>query len=182
MKSSALQAIDREQQFDREHDAEHSHAVPKAPLYAAICLALATLALVTVARLTGYEPTDEPAQELIARDLRFEDRPGGAVAVYEGATNELVEIVPGGGADSFVRSTLRSLARERRREGIGSEASFHLAQHADGRLTLADPVTGRRLDLIAFGRDNANAFARWLHASGPVSSVKVSTSTNVRKD
>jgi hypothetical protein len=36
----------------------------------------------------------------------------------------------------------------------------------DGRLTLDDPVSGRRLDLEAFGRDNAGAYAALLTGRG----------------
>jgi len=176
-----LAALERERAFDRAHDEEHDHRVPKVPLYAAISLALFTLALVTTARLAGYDPVDQPAREIVARDLRFEDRPGGAVAVFDNATQSLVEVVPGGD-DSFVRSTLRSMARDRRQGGAGSEVAFHLAGHADGRLTLTDPVTGRRLDLVAFGSDNAKSFSRWLPVPTVPSSVKVSTENGVNSN
>jgi len=164
-----LAALDEERAFDHAHAQEHDHAVPRVPLFAAISLALVALALVALVRLAGFDPVDAPSAEQVARDLRFEDRPGGAVAVFDHPSQNLVAIVPGG-SDSFVRSTMRSLARDRRREGVGAEAPFHLAWHADGRLTLSDPITGRRLDLIAFGQDNARAFARWLPA--PTNSMK----------
>ncbi|NBY16173.1 MAG: hypothetical protein EBQ78_00505, partial [Betaproteobacteria bacterium] len=76
-----LAALERERAFDQAHDEEHDNQVPKVPLYAAISLALLTLALVSGARLAGFDPVDQPAREVVARDLRFEDRPGGAVAV-----------------------------------------------------------------------------------------------------
>jgi putative photosynthetic complex assembly protein len=176
-----LVTLEREREFDRVHSEEHDNQVPKVPLYAAMSLAVFALVLVTGARLLGFDPVDQPAQEVVARDLRFEDRPGGAVAVFDGVDHSLVEIVPGG-SDSFVRSTLRSMARDRLRDGAGSEVAFHLAGHADGRLTLTDPVTGRRLDLVAFGSDNAKAFSRWLPAPPGASSVKVSIVDNVTKD
>ena len=179
--TGVLAALERERAFDQAHDEEHDNQVPKVPLYAAISLALITLALVTTARLAGFDPVDQPAQEIVARDLRFEDRPGGAVAVFDNATQSLVEVVPGGD-DSFVRSTLRSMARDRRHDGAGSEVAFHLAGHADGRLTLTDPVTGRRLDLVAFGSDNAKSFSRWLPAPAAASSVKVSTAHGVNSN
>ena len=37
-----------------------------------------------------------------------------------------------------------------------------LIGRADGRLTLADPATGARIDLEAFGPTNAGVFARLL--------------------
>ncbi|NBT78838.1 MAG: hypothetical protein EBT04_10375, partial [Betaproteobacteria bacterium] len=59
---------------------------------------------------------------------------------------------------------------------------FRLAGHADGRLTLTDPVTGRRLDLVAFGTDNAKSFSRWLPVPTAPSSVKVSTANGVNSN
>jgi hypothetical protein len=37
-----------------------------------------------------------------------------------------------------------------------------LIGHADGRLTLLDPMTGTRVDLGSFGPTNAAVFARFL--------------------
>ena len=176
-----LATLEREREFDRVHAEEHDNQVPKVPLYAAMSLAVFALVLVSGARLLGFDPVDQPGREIVARDLRFEDRPGGAVAVFDNRDQSLVELVPGG-ENSFVRSTLRSMARDRRRDGAGSEVAFHLAGHADGRLTLTDPVTGRRLDLVAFGSDNAKSFSRWLPAPPAASSVKVSIVDNVTKD
>ena len=53
----------------------------------------------------------------------------------------------------------RGLARERKRKGLGPELPFELIGRADGRLTLADPGTGRRVDLDSFGPDNSAVFA-----------------------
>jgi putative photosynthetic complex assembly protein len=55
--------------------------------------------------------------------------------------------------------------RDRKRRGLGPEVPFRLTAHADGRLTLVDPATGRLVALEAFGADNAGAFAKLLVAS-----------------
>ncbi len=55
------------------------------------------------------------------------------------------------GQNGFLRGTLRGLARARHSEGLDDRTPFHLAAWPDGRLTLDDPATGRRLDLEAFG-------------------------------
>jgi putative photosynthetic complex assembly protein len=52
--------------------------------------------------------------------------------------------------------------RERRLRRLFADPPFVLSSHADGRLTLADPATGRSVNLEAFGPDNAGAFARLL--------------------
>jgi putative photosynthetic complex assembly protein len=55
---------------------------------------------------------------------------------------------------------MRGLARERRRQGVGADIPFQLIGRSDGRLTLVDPGTGRRVDLESFGPTNAAVFAR----------------------
>ena len=57
------------------------------------------------------------------------------------------------------------LARERRSAASGPEPPFELIARADGRLTLADPATGERVDLESFGPTNAGVFARLLTAA-----------------
>jgi putative photosynthetic complex assembly protein len=57
---------------------------------------------------------------------------------------------------------MRTLARQRHREDIGAEKPFVLTGWNDGRLTLDDPTTDRRVDLEAFGESNEIVFARLL--------------------
>ena len=70
---------------------------------------------------------------------------------------QLAVLAPG--TNGFARGVLRGLARERRRSDIGMEPPFRLARWSDGRLTLEDPTTGRRIELGAFGPTNAEVFA-----------------------
>jgi hypothetical protein len=140
----------------------------------------ASLLLVIMARITGYQPAQPPISRAIARyALRFEDRPDGAVLIYahsaantdaQSANNVMASdarlvdtLAPGTGG--FVRGVLRGLARERRAEHIGPEAPLLLTRWADGRLSLDDPSTGRHVDLEVFGPTNASAFADILVAS-----------------
>lgn len=107
-----------------------------------------------------------PADLVAERSLRFEDRSNGAVAVYDAAKgNPVATIEPGQG--HFVRATLRGLVRERRQQEAGGglaaqDMPFRVAAWSDGRVTLDDPATGRRVELIAFGPDNVAPFARLL--------------------
>lgn len=97
------------------------------------------------------------------RELRFADEANGGVGIYEGATQ--IEVLPPG-TNGFARGALRGLARERGRRGIGAEPPFRLTRWADGRLSLEDPTTGRRIDLEAFGPTNSAVFARLMTRPG----------------
>lgn len=142
--------------------AESPAANARLPFVGLAALVLATLGLVATARLGGVPVearADAPATAM--RTLRFEDRPDGSLRITDAASGAAVGRIEG--EAGFVRGTLRGLARERKRAGIGAEAPFTLTARNDGRLTLADPATGRRVDLESFGPTNAGAFARLLH-------------------
>jgi putative photosynthetic complex assembly protein len=136
---------------------------PKAPLVAIALLIGSTLLAVAAVRYTGIGMVSVPDAPVVAvRAFRFEDRQDGSIAVLdENGRDQVDSVAPG--TNGFVRGTLRGLARERKRAGVGPEVPFHLVGHADGRLTLEDPGTGRRVDLGSFGPTNAAAFARLMN-------------------
>lgn len=140
--------------------------LPRGLLIGAGALVVASLLLVSVARLTGYKPA-QPAVSTVVEslDLRFVDRSDGAVLIYSKANDELVDTLEPG-TNGFVRGVLRGLVRERNADHIGREPPFRLTRWADGRLSLDDPSTGRHVDLEVFGPTNAGAFADILIASG----------------
>lgn len=142
-------------------------ANPRRPLLAAGLLIGFSLLAAGTARLTGLGRTGLPESRVVAtRELRFLDRPDGSVAVVEPAGDRLVELLPPG-SNGFLRGVLRGLARDRKLAGIGDGPPFRLVRWADGRLSLEDPTTGRRVDLGAFGEGNAAAFARLLTLGRP---------------
>lgn len=142
---------------------------PPAGALVAIGIVLAVaLTAVTYARLTGIEVREPDARAVAVRELRFEDRSDGSVAVIDAVSGAQVERIEG--EQGFLRGALRALARERRVRGHGAQQPFQLIARADGRLTLADPVTGQRIDLESFGPANAGVFARLLLATAPAAS------------
>lgn len=93
------------------------------------------------------------------RRLRFIDAADKSVQVLDADSGAEVYRVTG--EAGFVRGILRGMARERRRLGKPAEAPFELSLEA-GLLTLRDLATGAHIELTAFGRTNAGAFARML--------------------
>lgn len=139
---------------------------PRGALLGAAALVGLALVLVAGARVSGIGTLPLPASAPVeTRVLRFEDGPNGAVAVYEAGTQRVVKVLAPG-TNNFVRGVLRGLARERRLNAVGPRPPFQLTRWADGRLSLTDPATGRRIDLEAFGATNAGSFARLLTARG----------------
>lgn len=140
--------------------------IPKGALYGAAGLMLFSLAISFVGARTGMGTVHMPeAAAVETRALRFEDRPSGAVVVFDAATERpLSTVAPG--TDGFVRGVLRGLMRERRLEGLPREAPFLLTRWADGRLSLRDPSTGRAVELDAFGPTNVGAFRALMDTPG----------------
>ena len=146
---------------------------PRPILMAAGVLAVVTIIGAGLARWTGAGHVEPPQSAVsAARDLWFDDAPGGLVTVRTrtatGADSLVTTLHTGEGM--FVRGTLRALARGRRREAPDAAAAdaptghapFRLTRYADGRLTLDDPSTGAHIELRAFGPTNAAAFAQLL--------------------
>jgi putative photosynthetic complex assembly protein len=133
---------------------------PRWVLWATACLLAFTLGAVALVRITGNGPDQLAAATVSERLLRFEDSPGGGVAVIDGETGKLLTTVTG--EQGFFRGAIRALARDRTARKIGAEEPFKLISRADGRLTLFDPVSGQRVDLESFGPTNAAVFAQFL--------------------
>lgn len=156
-----------------EQQQQHNHniKVPLGILVAAAILISLTITAVAVFRIAGIEPiarVPEPTETVEVRELRFEDRPNGSVAVYEyedDGPDRLVHLVDSG-AGGFIRGILRSLTRARRASGIGNEHPFRLLLQADGRLLLEDPATEQRIYLQAFGPTNVESFRLLLASEG----------------
>ncbi len=127
--------------------------------------AVLVLSLVTavVAPHYGDRARGPDGEHRLSRELRFRDMPDGGVEVTSGEGARVTVLEPG--SNAFVRGALRALVRERRKDELGSEVPFRLAVWEDGRLTLDDPLTGESVDLRAFGKTNAEAFARILIAA-----------------
>ena len=140
---------------------------PGIPLAAMVSLAVIALVGAGVTVLSDGPASSSFESELVTSiDLLFEDRADGSVTVREAASGRLIEELEPGTA-GFVRATLRTLAGARASYGAGPEAPFRVGRTREGRLFLIDPVSGREIDLRAFGPTNSDAFARYLDGDLP---------------
>jgi putative photosynthetic complex assembly protein len=113
---------------------------------------------------SGKLTREADAQAVITKQLRFEDRSDGSIAVISASDGQVVKVIEG--EAGFVRGILRAMARERRIKEVNQAIPFDLIARADGRLTLLDPATGNRIDLESFGKDNVIEFAVLLKPQG----------------
>lgn len=150
--------------------AEVHDIIPRrAPGFVAVGLALLLVGVAAV-RVAGPDRHEPDASAIAQRALRFLDRADGGIEIVDAASGTTLDTVHG--EQGFLRGTLRGLARERKRRGDAHDTPLDLIARADGRLTLADPVTGRRIDLESFGPTNAAVFARWLAPPRPTEQTR----------
>jgi len=145
--------------------------VHKAPLM--LMGGIIAISLVLTASVTmGFLPKQSvPAEARAAagieaaqtRPLKFFDEPDGTVRVEDGATAEVLARF-GEGQGGFIRATVRSLVHQRRIRGIGPEVPFTLTRWENDALTLADPETGRSVEVSSFGPDNRAVYQNLLPA------------------
>jgi putative photosynthetic complex assembly protein len=138
--------------------------IPRGALLGAAAVVAVALLLATASRFIGIGQTRMPESTAYeVRDLRFGDRADGGVVVTDWPSGDVVAVLPPG-TNGFARGVMRGLARDRRSREIGSEPPFRLTHWSDGRLSLDDPSTGRRIELDAFGPSNTAVFARLMGA------------------
>ena len=151
-----------------EKDEITVHKVPLMLMGGVVAISLVLTASVS---LGFFERQAVPAEARAAagvkpaveRTLRFFDEADGTVRVEDGASGEVLERF-GEGEGGFLRSTVRSLVHQRRIRGEGAAVPFTLTQWDNDGLTLSDPVTGKAIEVSAFGAVNRAVFANLLPA------------------
>ncbi|AHE55346.1 photosynthetic complex assembly protein PuhC [Sphingomonas sanxanigenens] len=146
----------------------HSHAdmLPRGTLILAGTLVLFAFTATATVRIAHIPAAASPAamraaqqiQLVSSRNLRFSDRADGAVVIVDADRGGTASIVEPGQQTGFIRGVMRGLARERRMRGIGDQPPFNLSLWRDGQLSLTDSVTGRSIELTAFGSSNRATF------------------------
>ncbi|MBA4225938.1 MAG: phosphonate-binding protein [Hyphomonas sp.] len=138
----------------------HDSRPPRALLMACAALVVFALLGVSVVRLTGSTHTSDWRPLTVdTLSFQFVDGEGGEILAIDADTGAVVHTwAPETGG--FVRTSLRSLALDRARDGIGAGPPFSLHLTGNGRFILEDPATGQWISLDAFGKDNVAEFAR----------------------
>jgi len=146
-------------------DKAEGGGIPRLLLGGAACLLGFAMLAVVVGREGGVGLTQmAPARAVEALEIHAVDEADGSIAIREDRTGRLVATVEKG-QDNFIRATLRGFAQSRLREGLTREKPFRLTRFDDGSLELDDTLTGRKVNLGAFGPTNAQAFARLMPAA-----------------
>jgi putative photosynthetic complex assembly protein len=138
---------------------------PRPALYAAgalIALSIVAAAMGRHAQLTAPPAPAAAAPALVdSVRLSFADEPDGSVRVIDAETGATIATLAPG-EDAFIRGVMRGFVRTRASHGIEGRPPFLLTRDVAGRVVIADPETGKRIDLRAFGPTNRDAFARLL--------------------
>jgi len=137
---------------------------PRAVLIGAALLIGFVILAAALVRVTGVGGTETPLPPVVElRELVFiDDGAGGAVVRIAGENGTVAELRSG--IDGFVLGVMRGMVRERKAYDAPIDAPYLLSLREGGVLLFEDPLTGRRIDLRAFGPTNTEAFARLLRA------------------
>jgi putative photosynthetic complex assembly protein len=117
----------------------------------------------TLARLENFARPPGTPPAIAKAALTFTDLADGGVLVRSASSGQVVATIPSRD-DGFLRMTLRLLAAARLRQHIGQQQPFLLTEFAGGRMLLADPATGLRIELEAFGPSNVGEFTHFFAA------------------
>ena len=141
----------------------HARQVPPVLLRGAAILVIGAIVLIGAARLTGVPPAALPplSAPAVERSIAIVRDGAGGVRVSDAATGRLIAALDMESA-GFIGGVDRALARERMKHGLDPALPVRLVRWQDGRLSLLDPATGWRAELVGFGPDNQKAFARLL--------------------
>jgi len=137
---------------------------PREVLIGAALLIGFVIAAAALVRFTGFGGTEMPLTPVVeSRQLVFVKNGDGTTTVRVPGENGVVAILESG-VDGFVLGVMRGMVRERNSYNADVDAPYLLSLREDGRLLFEDPLTGRRIDVRAFGPTNAGSFAQLLRA------------------
>jgi putative photosynthetic complex assembly protein len=136
---------------------------PKGALYGAGALIAFSFVLVGGSRLLGYKMDWVPEAVAVAdRQISFTRTADGGVTVADAKTGDVLGTWPHD-TNAFVRTVMLGLMHDRSAVAPDDRATpFRLTRWHDGRVSVSDPVSGRSVELAAFGRSQVETFERLL--------------------
>ncbi|MFK7765169.1 MAG: photosynthetic complex assembly protein PuhC [Roseobacter sp.] len=147
--------------------ARDEELVPRIMVRIMFGFVLTVLIIVTVATLTGRQPSSQPpVGALITERAIFIDADAsGAARVFDAHGSVIADFPSDKGG--FVAGIERVIARERGLRGLDMTQPLLLQLRAGNRLSLTDPATGWSAELMGFGASNSRTFARLLDQPKP---------------
>jgi putative photosynthetic complex assembly protein len=147
--------------------AKQEELVPRIMVRIMFGLVLTILVIVTVATLTGREPTSQPPAGAVIseRAIYLSGDASGAARVLDADGTLLADFPSDKGG--FVAGIERVIARERGLRGLDMSQPVLLQLRAGNRLSITDPATGWSAELMGFGATNSRTFARLLDQPKP---------------
>ena len=136
--------------------------VPRFLVVTMFGLMLATLAMVSFAKITDQPMRGVPAVSEVVKEMPITligARSGGVVV--EDATGKEVAWSFKNKA-GFIDVIWVPVSRERKVQGVTGNPPLRLVRQANGHTVIIDPATGLTIELIGYGPDNIAAFARLL--------------------
>ncbi len=143
--------------------ADQDRMLPRVLIRGMLALVLATLAIATYARVTDRPLVSIPPVSPVMAEASIvidADPSSGAATVHLSDGSPLAQFGPQEGG--FIAGIYRVIHRERTKHRVAQGGPVILQAYENGRMGLIDPSTGWRADLMGFGADNAEAFARLL--------------------
>lgn len=134
--------------------------VPKFLVQAMFGLMIASVALVSYARLSGREVTSVVPHSDIVREISVTldgTRSAGVAVLDENGVQIAHSTQDKAG---FIDVIWMSVMRERTVQDVASDAPVKIVRRENGHVAVIDDTTGWKIELIGYGQDNVAAFAR----------------------
>ena len=147
----------------RQMKARDKDMVPRVLVQAMFGLMLASLALVSYARITDMPRTGMPSAENIVaeREVSFLGDRNFGIKVLDATGTEIATSTRE--KAGFIDVVWVAMMRERKVQRVDPSAPFRIVRRDGGRVDIIDDTTGWQLELIGYGPDNVAAFARLIN-------------------
>jgi len=147
----------------RQMKARDKDMVPRLLVQAMFGLMLASLALVSYARITDMPRTGLPTMDKIVaeRSVSFEGDRNFGIKVLDTTGTEIANSTRD--KAGFIDVVWVAMIRERKVQHADASAPFRIVRRENGRIDVIDDTTGWQLELIGYGPDNIAAFATLLN-------------------